>query len=115
MAHLLSILETDNVVVCCTRWFGGVHLCVPEGYQIVNIPADKAAALQWTGQIQAYQLCYEERARSWGLPQSVAHVKSGVVIGESQEQQTAKQTLSCSYPSIHRYLHSLLLVPLGAA
>lgn len=28
MAHLLSILETDNVFVCCTRWFGGVHLQV---------------------------------------------------------------------------------------
>jgi len=35
MAHLLDILDAKNVLVCVSRWFGGIHLG-PDRFKHIN-------------------------------------------------------------------------------
>lgn len=44
LAHLLSILELENVLVVVTRWFGGVHLG-PDRFKLINRAAREALDL----------------------------------------------------------------------
>ncbi|KAJ1023510.1 hypothetical protein NDA16_003127 [Ustilago loliicola] len=44
LAHLLSILELENVIVVVTRWYGGVHLG-PDRFKLINVAARKALEL----------------------------------------------------------------------
>ncbi|TKY86162.1 hypothetical protein EX895_004987 [Sporisorium graminicola] len=44
LAHLLSILELDNVIVVVTRWYGGV-LLGPDRFKIINRAAREALDL----------------------------------------------------------------------
>ncbi|PWN53238.1 UPF0029-domain-containing protein [Violaceomyces palustris] len=41
LAHLLSILELNNVIVVVTRWFGGIHLG-PDRFKLINRAARDA-------------------------------------------------------------------------
>ncbi|GAK65339.1 UPF0029-domain-containing protein [Moesziomyces antarcticus] len=44
LAHLLSILELENVLVVVTRWYGGVHLG-PDRFKLINRAARDALDL----------------------------------------------------------------------
>ncbi|SPO27092.1 related to YIH1 [Ustilago trichophora] len=44
LAHLLSILELENVIVVVTRWYGGVHLG-PDRFKLINRAAREALDL----------------------------------------------------------------------
>ncbi|SJX62508.1 related to YIH1 [Sporisorium reilianum f. sp. reilianum] len=44
LAHLLSILELDHVMVVVTRWYGGVHLG-PDRFKLINRAAREALDL----------------------------------------------------------------------
>ncbi|CBQ72677.1 related to YIH1 [Sporisorium reilianum SRZ2] len=44
LAHLLSILELDHVMVVVTRWYGGVHLG-PDRFKLINRVAREALDL----------------------------------------------------------------------
>lgn len=44
LAHLLSILELENVIVVVTRWFGGIHLG-PDRFKLINRAAREALYL----------------------------------------------------------------------
>ncbi|SOV02648.1 related to YIH1 [Ustilago sp. UG-2017a] len=44
LAHLLSILELENVIVVVTRWYGGVHLG-PDRFKLINKSAREALEL----------------------------------------------------------------------
>lgn len=44
LAHLLSLLELENVIVVVTRWFGGVHLG-PDRFKLINRAAREALDL----------------------------------------------------------------------
>jgi putative IMPACT (imprinted ancient) family translation regulator len=43
LAHLMQILEVENVVVVVTRWFGGIHLG-PDRFKDINNVARTALA-----------------------------------------------------------------------
>ncbi|SNX85519.1 related to YIH1 [Melanopsichium pennsylvanicum] len=44
LAHLLSLLELDNVIVVVTRWYGGVHLGA-DRFKLINRAAKEALDL----------------------------------------------------------------------
>ncbi len=64
LAHLLSILELENVIVVVTRWYGGVHLG-PDRFKLINRAAREALDLVglWGSTMLVERM--GRRARAW--------------------------------------------------